>query len=115
MGAFRRRLEHWHIFNCGNFEYPSDELLARAHCLIIPGSRFSAYDTSHDWIVQQQRFVKHIYKQFPYLKILGVCFGEQILAESLGGKVEQVNNYLKKHWYHFLLLNILYLKNIFFW
>jgi len=32
--------------------------------------------------------VKKIYEEYPSKKIIGICFGHQIIARALGGKVE---------------------------
>jgi len=32
--------------------------------------------------------VKRIYEEYPSKKIIGVCFGHQVIAQALGGKVE---------------------------
>jgi GMP synthase-like glutamine amidotransferase len=32
-------------------------------------------------------YVKRIYDEYPEKKIIGICFGHQILARALGGKV----------------------------
>jgi len=53
---------------------------------IITGSKYSVYDDSK-WICALKDFINSIIlKNKP---ILGICFGHQILAECLGGKVEQ--------------------------
>ena len=53
---------------------------------IITGSKYSVYD-NFDWITDLKNFINSIVsKNKP---ILGICFGHQILAECLGGKVEK--------------------------
>ena len=32
--------------------------------------------------------MKRIYEEYPSKKIIGVCFGHQVIAQALGGKVE---------------------------
>ena len=56
------------------------------HAYIVTGSSYSVYDPV-DWIIRLKAFVKAIYEaKIPYI---GVCFGHQLLGESLGGKVEK--------------------------
>jgi GMP synthase-like glutamine amidotransferase len=52
---------------------------------LIPGH--SAYDDV-EWINNLCAFVKRIYEEHPSKKIIGICFGHQIVARALGGKVE---------------------------
>ena len=53
---------------------------------IITGSKYSVYDNL-DWISTLKTLVNSIIAQNK--AILGICFGHQILAECLGGRVEQ--------------------------
>lgn len=53
---------------------------------LATGSRFSVYDDI-TWIDQLKDFVKTI--QSAKKIYIGVCFGHQMLAEALGGKVEK--------------------------
>jgi len=51
---------------------------------IITGSQFSAYDDI-PWIHKAKILIADLYKaQIP---TIGICFGHQLIAESLGGKV----------------------------
>jgi GMP synthase-like glutamine amidotransferase len=51
---------------------------------ICTGSKYSVYEDI-DWIKQLKDFVFQLYKKEK--KFVGVCFGHQMLAEALGGKV----------------------------
>jgi GMP synthase (glutamine-hydrolysing) len=53
---------------------------------LITGSRFGAYE-DHDWIPPLEAFLRETFDA--QLPIFGVCFGHQILAQALGGKVEK--------------------------
>ncbi len=63
------------------------EQLKECDAYIITGSRFSAYD-DEPWIKQLKQFVTKIYTQNKR-RIVGICFGHQLLAEALGGKVQK--------------------------
>lgn len=53
---------------------------------LCSGSRFSVYD-AHDWIGRLKRFVRDVHEaRMPFA---GICFGHQVLAQALGGKVER--------------------------
>lgn len=53
---------------------------------LITGSKFGAYE-DHDWIPPLEDFLRRVYDAD--VPIIGVCFGHQILAQALGGKVEK--------------------------
>lgn len=48
---------------------------------------YSAYEDK-EWIHNLSAYIKKIYEDFPLKKIIGICFGHQIVAQALGGKVE---------------------------
>ena len=53
---------------------------------LITGSRHGVYE-DHDWIKPLEDLIREIYgKGIP---LIGVCFGHQIIAQALGGKVEK--------------------------
>jgi GMP synthase (glutamine-hydrolysing) len=53
---------------------------------LITGSRYGAYE-EHDWIPPLEDLIRTIHAQGRPL--IGVCFGHQIIAQALGGKVEK--------------------------
>ncbi len=53
---------------------------------LITGSRFGAYE-DHPWIPPLEAFLRDVYDAA--VPIVGICFGHQILAQALGGKVEK--------------------------
>jgi len=53
---------------------------------LITGSRYGAYE-DHVWIPPLEAFLREAYGQ--KIPIVGFCFGHQILAQALGGKVEK--------------------------
>jgi len=53
---------------------------------LITGSRFGAYE-DHDWIPPLEDLLRRAYAAG--IPIVGICFGHQILAQALGGKVEK--------------------------
>ena len=53
---------------------------------LISGSRFGVYE-DHDWIPPLEDFLRTAYARS--IPIVGICFGHQILAQALGGKVEK--------------------------
>jgi len=53
---------------------------------LITGSRFGVYE-EHSWIPPLEEFLRAAYSAA--VPIVGICFGHQILAQALGGKVEK--------------------------
>jgi GMP synthase-like glutamine amidotransferase len=49
------------------------------------GSEFPAYDDSHPWIAREMDLMREASEQ--EVPILGICFGGQLLARTLGGRV----------------------------
>ena len=60
--------------------------VAEADGWLITGSKFGVYE-SHDWIAPLEALVREIVAAD--LPLIGVCFGHQIIATALGGRVEK--------------------------
>ena len=65
-------------------EYPDD--IHDCDAYLITGSKSSAYE-DEDWIHRLKQFVVDCSAQRK--KLLGICFGHQLIADALGGKVEK--------------------------
>ncbi len=63
-------------------DYPLDPNIYDA--FLISGSSASAFDDD-PWIAPLKKYIQKIFNDKH--KIIGVCFGHQIIAEALGGKV----------------------------
>ncbi len=66
-------------------EFPS---LDDYDAFICTGSGYSVYDEV-SWILELQEFTRKSYQAGG--KFIGVCFGHQLIAESVGGKVERLD------------------------
>ena len=64
-------------------EFPEVE---KYDVFISTGSRYSVYNDI-PWIEQLKEMTREIYDSGK--KFIGICFGHQLIAESLGGKVEK--------------------------
>lgn len=53
---------------------------------LITGSRHGVYEP-HDWIAPLEAFIRDSFDSS--VSVVGICFGHQIMAQALGGKVEK--------------------------
>jgi GMP synthase-like glutamine amidotransferase len=73
-----------HYFDVCNGDFPPS--LDACDAYLTTGSRFSAYDDV-GWIHTLKNFMRRI--QEAKKPFVGVCFGHQMMAEALGGKVSR--------------------------
>jgi len=74
-------------YDCRQGEFPDD--INEYDFYITTGSRASVYEDSA-WIGQLIEFVRQLDKQ--QKKLIGICFGHQVIALARGGKVEKSDN-----------------------
>ena len=77
-------------FDCINSHFPTSDDYKELDGFMITGSRFSSYDDKKDnieWIRQLKEKIREM--DTHKVKLVGICFGHQIIAEALGGKVIQ--------------------------
>jgi len=72
---------HWRVFE-GDFPDSPEA----ADGWLISGSRYGAYE-DHAWIPPLEEFIRAVIAAGRPL--VGICFGHQIIAQALGGKVEK--------------------------
>lgn len=65
-------------------ELPAD--VHQADGWLITGSRHGAYE-DHAWIPPLEDFVRNAYAE--HVPVVGICFGHQIIAQAMGGRVEK--------------------------
>ena len=53
---------------------------------LITGSRHGVYE-EHDWIAPLEQFIRDCFNA--RVPMVGICFGHQIIAQAMGGKVER--------------------------
>lgn len=70
------------VFQVAMGEFPSSP--DECDGWVITGSPASAYDEA-DWIRKLESFIRECHQK--KAKLLGICFGHQILAKALGGEV----------------------------
>ena len=72
------------VYNVMNGEYPAEDLKFDAY--LVTGSKADSFG-SDPWIQTLKAYLLKLYDQGE--KLLGVCFGHQLLALTLGGKAER--------------------------
>ena len=78
-----------HGFTCTAWDVTAGEMPESpqaAEGWLISGSRHGAYDDL-PWIAPLEAFVRHV--RAAGVPLLGICFGHQIVAQALGGRVEK--------------------------
>jgi GMP synthase-like glutamine amidotransferase len=65
-------------------DFPPD--IHAADGWLITGSRHGAYE-DHAFIQPLEEFIRAAYSA--HVPVVGICFGHQIIAQAMGGKVEQ--------------------------
>lgn len=53
---------------------------------LITGSRHGVYE-DHPWIAPLEQFIRDAFAA--HVPVVGICFGHQIVAQAMGGKVER--------------------------
>lgn len=81
LGEHAFEYRHWPVLD-GVFPDSVDA----ADAWLITGSRFGAYE-DHDWIPPLEALIRDIYASGK--PMVGICFGHQIIAQALGGRVEK--------------------------
>jgi len=71
-------------YNVFDLEYPKS--LDENDCYLITGSQYSTYEDL-TWIKKLEDFIQQCHNN--ETKLVGICFGHQLIAQSLGGKVEK--------------------------
>lgn len=72
------------VYDLTSDQFPVD--LTACDGYLITGSQFSAYDNI-PWINKAKLLIKDLYQA--KVPTVGICFGHQLIAESLGGKVSK--------------------------
>lgn len=72
------------VYDVEQGEYPAD--INEVDAYLITGSKSSVYDDK-PWIGVLMDFVRQLDER--HKKIVGICFGHQLVAQALGGKTEK--------------------------
>jgi GMP synthase-like glutamine amidotransferase len=72
------------VFDVEQGEYPTD--IDAVDAYLITGSKSSVYDDK-PWIAVLEEFVRELDRR--QKKVVGICFGHQLVAQALGGKTRK--------------------------
>ena len=90
---YRKNTDNFKYLVASTDELPNEEELKSIKCIIIPGSNLNVND-KYEFLRKTEKFLKNIidkiYKKELNIKLLGICFGMQIIINSLGGKISSV-------------------------
>ncbi len=75
---------HFKVYRVTEGDYP--ESIHECDAYITTGSRFGVNDV-HEWIKALEDFVIKLHQS--QKKLIGICFGHQMIAKALGGVVEK--------------------------
>ncbi|XP_020578585.1 gamma-glutamyl peptidase 3-like isoform X2 [Phalaenopsis equestris] len=82
--VFGSENEIWDLFRVVDGEFPEEEELDKYDGFIVSGSPYDAYG-DEIWILRLCLLLQTL--DFMKKKVLGVCFGHQVLCRALGGRV----------------------------
>ncbi|CAM9020235.1 unnamed protein product [Wickerhamomyces anomalus] len=71
-------------------QFPTDDELKDIKAIWITGSRSDAF-ADEPWILNLKTFLQDKVLSREDIRLVGICFGHQIIARSLGSKVGQFN------------------------
>jgi len=71
-------------YNVFDSDYPQS--IHDCDAYIITGSQYSSYEEI-SWIKELEDYIRLLSRE--KIKLIGICFGHQMIAQSLGGKVEK--------------------------
>ena len=76
----------WRTFNACKGDIPATEDIDRYQGFVICGSHYSANDDK-EWIRETEQLILSLAKKSPSPRVVGLCFGHQLVAKALGGTV----------------------------
>ncbi|CAD8054215.1 unnamed protein product [Paramecium sonneborni] len=85
LGIYKEEDENWEVYLVIEHKFPK---LQGLDGIVITGSSSAAYDLSEDWKEPLFQFLREADKC--KIRILGICFGHQVLAHCLGGEAQKM-------------------------
>ncbi|CAI5535777.1 unnamed protein product [Closterium sp. Naga37s-1] len=75
--------ERWDVFSVVDGQFPSAQDLEEVEAVVVTGSKHDAH-ADDPWILQLCALLQQLHRR--HTKILGVCFGHQVVGRALGGR-----------------------------
>jgi len=72
------------VYDVERGQYPVD--IDEVDAYLITGSKSGVYEDK-PWIIELMAFVRELHRR--HKKLVGICFGHQLVAQALGGKTEK--------------------------
>jgi len=91
---FKKHGEQWRCYRYP-VEEPTEQELLTFDGIFIPGASVCAADKTLPWREKLLELIRSVYEQGSKCKILGTCFGLQIIAEAFQGKCEKMKEFVK--------------------
>ncbi|KAL6012236.1 hypothetical protein ACLOJK_002714 [Asimina triloba] len=88
VGAFGEVSQTWDLYRVIEGEFPNIEDLDKYQGFVVSGSPHDAYGND-SWIMRLCYLIQLLYAM--QKKILGICFGHQVLCRALGGRVAKAD------------------------
>ena len=80
----------WKTYHCFDYEFPTEEELNHLKGIVIPGNTDNVHDDI-DYLKKTRVIILKIYEEHENVRLVGSCFGHQIITIALGGEVEHIN------------------------
>nr|XP_009759905.1 PREDICTED: putative glutamine amidotransferase YLR126C [Nicotiana sylvestris] len=87
--AYGEEGEKWDLFRVVDNEFPDMAELHNYEGFVVSGSPYDAYGNDN-WILKLCLLLQTLY--FMQKKVLGICFGHQVLCRALGGDVRKADS-----------------------
>eukprot|EP01084_Bolivina_argentea_P021320 39597_1 len=75
--------ESWREYMIYKNDFPSQEDILLFSGIIITGSKHDAHTNDAEWKLKLQEIIKDIFHNQRQIKLLGICFGHQMIIHSL--------------------------------
>lgn len=82
----REQDTEWRTFNACKGDIPSAEDIDKYQGFVVGGSHYSVNDDK-EWVKRMEQLILSLAKKSPSPRVVGLCFGHQLVAKALGGTV----------------------------